>query len=473
MNVASTCSPDRSNPTQLQGKTQNVRLSDGRLSDGRMGRRLRWASPSLASLVVCVASACGARTVDDESGTVTDALTTTADQADAGTQPAAATNPKGTPDTATGGDTGAPSTTNVLPTGAPTTGSTFNGRCDSTSAIGSTNPPSTAGSTDSNTVSVDFTSTAVSVDFTSTSVPPISTGAGTEGSTSGNTGGVAAGCSTNWCWEDSVAANDVFYTISRDGKYASATKGVVFAWPDTYLPTAPTGGSGFVEANGNEVWLGNSDGLFRFDGEWAHSSTVPVLGLSQSAGGATWVLFDSEEAPLQRLVDGQWVTESLPEGTHGLDLIAIDEDTVWVVAGTAASQWRGGIHTGELTLYEVTARGVTVVSDTTETLLATPRFSRAGERVYLHDNGGLTQEVYDPLNWHVQAVKPANALGLYGTPDGRLLTNTWPELTTFNERVSESVYGQLCSDLVTLDHESMLCAAYHGGLVRLSAQRLR
>jgi hypothetical protein len=247
-------------------------------------------------------------------------------------------------------------------------------------------------------------------------------------------------------------------------------QGVVFAWPDTYLPSAPTDISGFIESSGSTVWLGNTNGLFHYDGSvWKQESSVVVLALSQSPSGATWALFDTDENPVQRLVaSGEHVAEPLAADTHGLDLIAVDEDTVWVLAGTAASHWRDGIHAGELTLYALTADGSTVLSNAPETQLSAPRFARVGDGIYVHDDGGLTQDVYDPLNWLVQAVKPtSSARDVFGTPDGRFLTNDWPELTTFNERVREVVNPQLCNDVVTLDPDAMLCAAYNGGLVRL------
>lgn len=463
MNVASKPLVTLQDPSQLQTNQSEHGPSSGRR------RRLVSSSPVLVSLLLTVASGCGGRTLDDESNTATDALATSTVEGDSEADTTSRdsnggrdTDTNTVPATSNAGSTNVPSTEG-------STSATFTGRC-APAPTASAGTPTSAASTDTS-ASTGFTSSSV------TAVTPATTPANTtsgEGSTSGNTGPIAAGCGARWCWDDAVAASNNFHSVSRDGKYAYGMDGVVFAWPDTYLPPAPISGLGVIEANGDDVWVGNANGLFHYDGHtWSQANTLPLVALSQSAGGTTWALFDSEEAPVRRWSGGEWVAEELPEGTRGLDLLAVSDSTVWVLAGTAASLRREGIRTGELTLYEVQPRITLSVSSMSETQLASPRLVRAGERTLVHDDGGLTQEIYDALTWNVTVLKPSNGIGLHTTPDGNLLTNEWPNLTTFAERGNEVIYGQHCSDVATLDQDSMLCAAYNGGLVRLSRSESR
>ena len=254
--------------------------------------------------------------------------------------------------------------------------------------------------------------------------------------------------------------------MSRDGAYAAGMGGVVVALPDIYLPEAPVTGSGFIEATAEGVWLGGPEGLFGYgDGAWTRFDPGPVLALAQSPAGTTWVL--SQATGVARLSGSEWLSQALPEGVTGIDLIAKDDTTAWLLAGQRASGTRAGTEPGNLTLYELTDSEATLLSELAESELTDPKLVRGGDRIYVHDQSGQSMDIIDPTTWLASRVKPAGAMGLFEAPHGAFATNVWPDLTIFNTRAAGPIFGQMCHDVVFLDDYNSLCATFDGGVIRL------
>jgi len=283
------------------------------------------------------------------------------------------------------------------------------------------------------------------------------------------TGALGACNADGWCWQNPTPVGDLFYAISDDGRYAAGESGVVFHWPDHYLPSAGVDAFSFVQASGDTVWAGGF-GLWRFDGAaWSRESEGTVAALSLAPSGEPWVLMDGA---VQHLRGGEWVREEpagLAERDLRLcDLIVVDETTVWALA-TNFVQLKATPDGGQLTLFEFHAGVWSELASNVKDVNGRFRFLRVDSKVYVQVVGFQGyQGVYSPADdWSLVAPKNVSDPPwdrVFASPTGGFLAQGEEGLLMVSDGGGEKVASAYCWQLVPTSNEAALCANVSGGL---------
>ena len=299
-----------------------------------------------------------------------------------------------------------------------------------------------------------------------------SNGAGAAGVISPNLLGSSENGACNaqgWCWQHPTPAGDLFNAISDDGRYAAGENGIVFQWPDRYLPRAGSSPLFFVQSAAAAVWAGGY-GLWRNEGaDWIQESTLPVSALSASPSGELWALLGGKVQHRQR---GEWL-EQQPGAIEARDLrltdvIVVADDTVWALA-TSYTSPKGMPDGGQLTLFEsksgVWRERPSGVKDDG----GGGRFLRVGANVYVHARGEAAG-VYAPAeDWRLVQQLPSTGaeFGVFASPAESLLISGLDGLYTLTDQGRQKVSDIRCQALVPTGDDAALCADFSGGLTRI------
>jgi hypothetical protein len=279
------------------------------------------------------------------------------------------------------------------------------------------------------------------------------------------TGELGACNSEGWCWQAPASAGDLFYAISEDGRYAVGEHGVVFEWPDRYLPSVEVPSLSVV-ANVNDTLWAAGGSLWQFDGTaWIQGLFgSSVFRLSTTPAGEPWVLL--LENTLMHLVGDTWEPERPPaveeRGLQLLDVIAIDDDRIWALATSRQSTLSPE---GELTLFEWTRDEWSELPSSVEDPGNAWQFLRVGGQIHVYCLGGIPGAVYSPLDgWTVVAEQPPAPYGLFAAPSGGMIASTTSGLYAVPAQGTEKISNAKCRALVATSDAEALCAHASGGL---------
>jgi hypothetical protein len=279
------------------------------------------------------------------------------------------------------------------------------------------------------------------------------------------TGELGACNSEGWCWQAPAPAGDLFFAISEDGRYAVGENGVVFEWPDRYLPSVEVPSLSVVANVHDTLWAAGGS-LWQFDGtDWINGLFgSSVFRLSATPSGEPWVLL--LENGLMHLVGDTWEPERPPaveeRGLRLLDVIAIDDERIWALATSRQDTLSPE---GELTLFEWTRDQWSELPSSVEDPGKAWQFVRVDGQIYVYCLGGIPGAIYSPLDgWTVVAEQPPAPYGLFAAPGGGMIASGSSGLFAVRAQGSEKVSDSKCRALVPTNDREALCAHASGGL---------
>jgi len=268
-----------------------------------------------------------------------------------------------------------------------------------------------------------------------------------------------------WCWEPTVAPGEPFEALSRDGRFAIGRFGVVFETPNKYHPRFTDQDLLAIETTPEAVWVGGYAGLWSYDGaSWTQRSADQVAALSATPGGQLWGIRNNTVA---RWEDDDWVEMSLPTVDLVQDIVALEENKIWVLTQSLFGREGGPVSLLEWAddAWQENASGLD--------LNYTARFLRGDGTAYV---AGLTTfeeprtlKVLDPgQEWASLANAPAVApeLAFWG-PGGQLWGSASDGVFAFADP-SRKITAEPCIAAVTWDATTIQCRKYNGGLSYIS-----
>lgn len=270
-----------------------------------------------------------------------------------------------------------------------------------------------------------------------------------------------------WCWQNPKPVGDRFYALSGDGSIAVGEHGIVFAWPDHYLPSPTQSDLTFVERQADEIWTGNTSGLWHFDGQAWTRELDALNDFALSPGGQPWALVGNQ---VMSLTDGQWTTLndlSLAAGNRIVDFVATDAGPLILTS----SYMPKGPAMGELGLISRNVTDWTFETSSVADSGEAWRLASLPTGVVAYSEGAAVYDV--GRNWQHVIDRPAGTTELWQLPDGRYLSSGPDGLYAFDAEGSRLISSVGCSLLANLEGGNLRCASQSDELFELEPSATR